>query len=230
MVYLPSLFEESDPEVIFGLIESYPLGLLITTGSAGIAANLLPFVLDRGHGPHGRLLTHVARNNPVWRDHEPESPALVVFQSVDRYITPNWYPSKQITHEAVPTWNYAMVQTRGELIVHDDIKWVRGQAGQLTRKMEASEPVPWKMSDAPRAYTEEMLAQTVGIEIPIRSLVCKIKANQNRTDADAAGVVAGLRARGSHDDMVMADLIEHARGWETSGTAPEETAPIREHP
>jgi transcriptional regulator len=153
----------------------------------------------------------VARNNPVWRDFDPDTQALVVFQSVDRYITPNWYASKQTTHEVVPTWNYAMVQVRGEPIVHDDEKWVRGQAGKLTRMMEASEPVPWKMADAPRAYTDGMLENIVGIEIPIRSLVGKLKASQNRLPEDAAGAVAGLRERGSDADRAMAELIERAR-------------------
>ncbi len=228
MVYLPEFFVETDREAIFSLIEAHPLGLLITSGTEGITANAIPFVLDRHHGEHGRLLTHVARNNPVWRGRDPGEEALVVFQSVDRYITPNWYPSKQITHEAVPTWNYAMAQARGEMIVHDDLKWVRGQAGQLTKKMEAAEPVPWKMADAPRAYTEEMLAQIVGIEIPIRSLTGKFKTSQNRTDADAAGAVAGLRASGSHDDLIMADLIEHARGWDIGETAPDGTVSAQE--
>jgi transcriptional regulator len=104
-----------------------------------------------------------------------------------------------------------MVQVRGELIVHDDVKWIRGQAGKLTKMMEAAEPVPWKMADAPRAYTEEMLANIVGIEIPIRSLIGKTKASQNRLPEDAAGVLEGLRARGSDADLAMADLIERAR-------------------
>lgn len=227
MVYLPELFIENDRDEIFALIDAHPLGLLITTGSEGIAANLVPFVLDRKHGEHGRLLTHVARNNPVWHDHDPDGEALIVFQAIDRYITPNWYPSKQIDHKSVPTWNYAMVQARGEMIVHDVLKWVRGQCGQLTKMMEVSEPVPWKMSDAPRDYTEDMLAQIVGLEIPIRSLIGKIKANQNRTDIDAAGVVSGLRNRGSATDLAMADLIERTRGWSTPDTTPEETVSAR---
>jgi transcriptional regulator len=210
-VYQPSHFVETDREAIYGLIEQHPLGLLITLGSQGISANPIPCVLDRAWGEQGRLLLHVARNNPVWRELDPAGEALVVFQSVDRYITPNWYASKQTTHEVVPTWNYAMVQVRGEPIVHDDEKWVRGQAGKLTRMMEASEPVPWKMADAPRTYTDGMLAQIVGIELPIRSLVAKLKASQNRTDEDAAGAVAGLRERGSDADLAMADLIERAR-------------------
>lgn len=211
MVYLPPHFVETDPDGIYGLIEANPLGLLITMGSQGITANPIPTVLDRDWGEQGRLLLHVARSNPVWREIDPETQALVVFQSVDRYITPNWYASKQRTHEAVPTWNYAMVQVRGEPIVHDDEKWVRGQAGKLTKMMEAAEPVPWKMSDAPREYTADMLGNIVGIEIPIRSLTGKLKASQNRTDEDAAGAVEGLRARGTDADRAMAELIERAR-------------------
>lgn len=211
MVYLPAHFVEHDPDTVYGVIEAHPLGMLITTGSTGITANPIPMVLDRGWSEHGRLLLHVARNNPVWHDHDPDGEALVVFQAVDRYITPNWYPSKQATHEAVPTWNYAMVQVRGPLIVHDDERWVRGQAGKLTKMMEADQPVPWKMADAPREYTETMLANIVGIEIPIRSIVGKFKTSQNRTDADAAGAAAGLRARGTDADLAMADLIDTAR-------------------
>jgi transcriptional regulator len=153
----------------------------------------------------------VARNNPVWREVDPAIEALMDFQSIDRYLTPNWNATKQTTHEVVPTWNYAMVQVRGEPIVHDDEKWVRGQAGKLTRMMEAPEPIPWKMSDAPRDYTDGLLANIVGIEIPIRSLIGKFKASQNRLPEDAAGAVAGLRERGSDADLAMAALIEQAR-------------------
>jgi transcriptional regulator len=103
------------------------------------------------------------------------------------------------------------VQVRGELIVHDDVKWIRGQAGKLTKMMEAAEPIPWKMADAPRDYTKEMLANIVGLEIPIRSLIGKVKASQNRNEDDAAGAIAGLRERGSEADLAMADLIERAR-------------------
>ena len=94
MVYLPPHFVETDRDAIFALIESNPLGMLITMGSQGITANPIPSVLDRDWGEQGRLLLHVARNNPVWRDFDPEVEALVVFQAGDRYITPNWYASK----------------------------------------------------------------------------------------------------------------------------------------
>src|SRR5215210_3644773 len=190
------------------LIRDVPLGMLVTLSAEGLAANHIPFVLDAGAGEHGRLLGHVARNNPVWWDYDPEQDALVVFKSVEAYITPNWYATKRETREVVPTWNYAVVHASGRIIVHDDVKWVRGQAGMLTKQQEASQPTPWKMADAPSPYTAANLEQIVGIEIPIARLVGKFKASQNRRDVDRAGAIAGLRETGEPGNVAMAELMD----------------------
>jgi transcriptional regulator len=213
MVYLPQHFEETDAATLHQLIRDFPLGLLITVGSDGLAANHIPFVLDEKAGEHGRLLGHVARNNAVWRDHDSEQDALVVFQSADAYVSPNWYPTKRETHEVVPTWNYAVVHVYGRLIVHDDATWVRGQAGRLTKQQEASQPTPWKMADAPPAYTAGMLAQIVGIELPISRLVGKFKASQNRLARDRDGAITGLRGTGDPGDAAMAEIMDEVRNY-----------------
>lgn len=208
MVYLPEHFAEHDTATIQTLIEQHPLGLLITLGMEGLSANHIPFVLDRAFGDHGRLLGHVARNNAVWHDHVTGQDALVVFQAAEGYISPNWYPTKFDGHRAVPTWNYAVAHAYGPLIIHDDEKWLRGQAGRLTKLMEAGLPVPWKMADAPRDYLETMLANIVGIEIPITRLIGKVKANQNRDMVDRLGAISGLRDGGDPGDSAMADIME----------------------
>lgn len=211
MVYLPPHFAEIDPAVLHAVIAASPLATLVTFGSDGLAANHIPFVFDPRTGPHGRLLGHVARNNAVWRDHDPGQDALVVFQAADAYITPNWYETRRTTHEVVPTWNYAVVHAYGRIIVHDDVKWLRGQAGMLTKQMEASQPVPWKMADAPSPFIAANLEQIVGIEIPVTRLIGKLKASQNRSDADAEGAIAGLRATGDPDNHAMAELMDALR-------------------
>lgn len=211
MVYLPQHFAETDTGAMHRLIREFPLGVLITLGAEGLAANHVPFVLDARTGGHGRLLGHVARSNAVWYDHDPDRDALVVFQSVEAYISPNWYPTKRETHEVVPTWNYAVVHAYGRIVVHDDATWVRGQAGMLTKRQEASQPTPWKMADAPPAYTVANLEQIVGIEIPIARLIGKVKASQNRRDADRAGAIAGLRGTGDPGDAAMAELMDAIR-------------------
>jgi transcriptional regulator len=214
VVYLPQHFAETDVTAMHQLIRDFPLGTLVTLGAAGLTANHIPFVLDTCAGEQGRLLGHVARNNPVWYGHDPDQDALVVFQSMEAYITPNWYATKRETHEVVPTWNYAVVHAYGRIIVHDDVKWVRGQAGMLTKQQEASQPTPWKMADAPPAYTAANLEQIVGFEIPIARLVGKFKASQNRRDADRAGAIAGLRETGDPGNVAMAELMDaiHHRG------------------
>jgi transcriptional regulator len=211
LVYLPQYFAETDIAAMHRLIQAFPLGTLITLGADGLAANHVPFVLDPRAGEHGRLLGHVARNNAVWRDHDPDREALVVFQSVEAYITPNWYETKRETHEVVPTWNYAVVHAYGPVIVHDDARWVRGQAGMLTKQQETPQPTPWKMADAPPAYTAANLEQIVGIEIPITRLVGKVKASQNRRDVDREGAIAGLRETGDPGDAAMAELMDAIR-------------------
>ncbi len=212
MVYLPEHFAVDDLEAMRELIHAFPLGMLITLGREGLTANHVPFIYEAATDSAGeRLIAHVARNNAVWRDHDPARGALVVFQSIDAYITPTWYETKRTTHEVVPTWNYAVVHVSGPLVIHDDVRWIRGQAGKLTKMMEANRETPWKMADAPREYTEQMLESIVGIEIPIEKMTGKFKASQNRPDADAKGAADGLRAERGAGAAKMADLIERMR-------------------
>lgn len=208
MVYLSDHFAETRPEAIRRLIAERPLATLVTLGPEGIAANHIPLLLDATRSEFGTLIGHVARNNDVWREGHHAGASLAVFGSADAYVSPTWYPTKQKTHEVVPTWNYAVVHAYGELIVHDDEKWVRGVVGRLTKAMEAAQPAPWKMADAPPDYVKGMLESIVGIEIPVSRFVGKWKVSQNRSDADRTGAVAGLRSSGDPGDADMADLIE----------------------
>ena len=206
-MYLPEHFAEHDPVALHGLIAAHPLGTLVTLGVDGLSATHLPFLLASDAGEHGALLTHVARGNRVWHDFPAGHEALVIFQGPSAYVSPNWYPTKAETHRQVPTYNYAVVHAHGPLVIHDDEKWLRGFLGRLTKRMEAPQPTPWKMGDAPRDYLRQQLSGIVGIEIPIARLVGKWKVSQNRLPSDRAGAVAGLRATGDPEAVAMTDLI-----------------------
>ena len=58
-------FEDVDAQ--FSLIEEHALGAWVLQGEGGLVANHIPFLLDRTRGPHGTLVGHVARANPVWK-------------------------------------------------------------------------------------------------------------------------------------------------------------------
>jgi transcriptional regulator len=60
-----------------------------------------------------------------------------------------------------------------------------------------------------------MLANIVGIEMPVTRLTGKWKASQNRTAADQASAIDGLRRTSDPDDAAMADLIAVTNGLST---------------
>ena len=195
-MYVPSHFEEPSHEVLHELIESHPLGVLITNGASGLDANHIPFDLDRTKGKHGTLYCHVARNNGVWQDVTTGDDVLVVFRSADAYISPNWYPSKHEFHKQVPTWNYIVAHAHGRITVHDDERHVRRNVAKLTHRHEASQPMPWKMGDAPREFTDSMVKAIVALEIEISRLVGKAKLSQNKELRDIHGAAETLIAQG----------------------------------
>ncbi|SEJ86684.1 FMN-binding negative transcriptional regulator [Paraburkholderia diazotrophica] len=206
-MYIPAHFEENRLEALHRLIADYPLGSLVTVGPNGLDANHVPFEFDAGKGPHGTLRAHVARANPVWQEVAERPDALVIFQGPSAYISPTWYPSKHETHRQVPTYNYMVVHAHGPIVVRDDEAFVRGLVARLTRKMEAGEPVPWKMGDAPADYISQMLGAIVGIEIELTKLTGKWKLSQNKASADRRGAADALNERDSDEQRAVADAM-----------------------
>ena len=195
-MYLPSAFALTDPHELHRILREHPLGTLVTHGPQGLDADHIPFEFDPDTGPLGTLRAHVARANPVWQQVAAGSPVLVVFRGEQAYVSPNWYPSKHEAHRQVPTWNYEVVHAHGTFTAHDDERYLRGVVARLTRHHEVTEPKPWKMSDAPADYLEQMMGQIVGIEIAVTSLVGKSKMSQNKEARDRQGVAEAYEARG----------------------------------
>ena len=197
-MYLPAHFEESRREELERLIVAHPFGILVANGPQGLDANHLPFELDGTGGAQGRLLAHVARANPLWKEVQDRQDVLVIFRGEHAYVSPNWYPSKHELHRQVPTWNYRVVHVHGRIFVRDDEKFVRGVVARLTRRHEgrtASER-PWKMSDSAKEYIDQMVTAIVGIEIEIIQMIGKWKLSQNKEARDRVNASAELRNRG----------------------------------
>ncbi len=214
-MYLPTHFEETRAPVLQALLRQHPLGLLITLDADGApVANPIPFLLDADRGPHGTLVGHVARANPVWQmAAKPAGQgALVVFQGPQGYISPNGYVSKAEHGKVVPTWNYATVQARGPLQVMDDAAAAHALVNRLTDTHEARQARPWAVGDAPDDYIANMLKAIVCIQIPLVSLVGKYKLSQNRSAADRAGLVAALQSADDPASHTLAAWMHHPTG------------------
>jgi len=207
-MYQPPQFRNDTRAAQHGLIRAHPLGLLVTGGAGGLIANPVPFLLDEA-GAHGTLRAHLARANPQWQALAEAEDCLVVFQGPQGYVTPGWYASKREHGRVVPTWNYATVHAWGRPLVIDDADWLRRQIADLTALREAPRAAPWAVDDAPAPFVAAQLRAIVGVEIPITRIEGKWKMSQNRSEADRAGVIAGMRAEG---ETILADMVAERSG------------------
>lgn len=120
--------------------------------------------------------------------------ALFISVPVDAYISPSWYASKQEHGKVVPTWDYMLAHVYGELVIHDDVDWLRQAVSDLTDSFEVGRAKPWKLEEAPDDYVAGQLRAIVGVELKVSRLEVSFKMSQNKTKEDLDGVIAGLRA------------------------------------
>jgi transcriptional regulator len=205
-MYMPRQFTEEDRSAAVAMARSAGVGHLTVAGPEGLESTPVPFVIaDDGSS----VRMHLARPNGVWRSAPCD--ALLVVPVIDAYISPGWYPSKQVDGKVVPTWNYEVVHLHGSLVAHDDAEWVGRQIRDLTAVNEAPLPTPWSVDDAPAEFIATMQRGIVGVELAVSRVEAKRKLSQNKSADDLAGAVDGLRAGGRRGAETVADAMERHR-------------------
>jgi len=203
-MYIPHFNAMDDPDDIRAFVEAVGSAELVTVGADGTpVATLLPILWS----PDGQtVVAHMARANDHWRQIAEGSRCLAIIAGPQAYISPSWYAAKAEHGRVVPTWNYSAVHLTGTVRVHDDPEWVRDAVTRLTDRHEQRRDEPWAVTDAPETYVDKNLKAIVGLELTVERVEAKAKLSQNRSDADRAGVVAGLRAEGG--DPAVADAMD----------------------
>jgi transcriptional regulator len=210
-MYIPRPNQEDRIPVIHKLMEEQPFASLVTMGTSGLFASHIPMVLQRDGTPFGQLRGHIARANQQWKEFSPSIEALAIFSGPQHYITPTWYPEKQLTAKVVPTWNYVVVHAYGHLKVIEDSEWLMAHLESLVTIHEAGLPVPWKINDAPANYIASQIKGIVGLEMVILRLEGKWKVSQNRSEEDRVGVAGGLAELNTEESLAMKALVEKRR-------------------
>jgi transcriptional regulator len=211
MSYPPKAFRETDLAVLHEQIAGCGLAMLITQSEEGPLVSHLPLLLDRGDGPMGTLLGHVARTNPQWQASDFARPAVAVFMGPDAYVSPSWYESKRTDGRVVPTWNYVAVHARGRLEPFEDAAQLKAVVSRLTDRQEGRLAAPWHVTDAPEDFIARMLKGIVGLRLAIEALEGRRKLSQNRAEADRHGVAAALRGSADPSDQAVAALMERTQ-------------------
>ncbi|MBX3415454.1 MAG: FMN-binding negative transcriptional regulator [Pirellulales bacterium] len=199
-MYTPSSFKVSDTAQLHATMRSYSFATLVTQGARGLTATHLPILLDANVEPHGRLLGHMARANPQWRDITGE--ALVIFSGPHAYVSASWYE----TPGTVPTWNYVTVHAYGTLRLLEDPASVHGILQRTATTFEAANQQPWTYDDSDPEFNQ-MLREIVGFEIEISRIEGKSKLNQNHPEERRWKVVSALERQGDENSSAIAQLM-----------------------
>ena len=202
-MYIPRHFAVEDA-VAQNFLQNLKSGHLVTNTGIRILSTLIPVTFD---SKQQSIIGHVARGNSQWSE-KTNQEALFISAAVDAYISPGWYASKKEHGKVVPTWDYMLAHVYGELIIHDDVDWLRVAVSNLTDAFEAGREKPWKLDDAPEDYVAGQLRAIVGVELKVSRLEVSFKMSQNKTKEDLDGVIAGLRSDAAVD---VANKVEYLR-------------------
>ncbi|HET9896933.1 MAG TPA: FMN-binding negative transcriptional regulator [Streptosporangiaceae bacterium] len=229
-MYIPAHFAAGDLEATAAFVDRAGAADLVTFDGSSPVATLLPMIWERPEGPgrdgagrdgggrdgggYGRLLGHIALQNPQWRTVAAGAGALAIVHGPQAYISPSWYASTKEHGRTVPTWNYTTVHFTGQVTFHQDPEWLRDIVTRLTERYEAGRAGRWWVGGAPEKFIAGQLRAIVGVEFEIARIEAKDKLSQNRTDQDRANVIAALRQEpdtGAHQIARLMEQREAAR-------------------
>jgi transcriptional regulator len=189
-MYSKPEFAPLDPEEVFGLIEAAAFATVVSNGSQGLVASHLPFVLDRSRGPHGTLVSHLAKANPHSELIAAGAPTLAVFHGPHGYISSSWYPRNPV-RDSAPTWNFAVVHCHGRPLPLDERATARHLL-ELVDVLEKEREDRWRMRELGPGGMERRLPHILGFDLPIERLEAKFKMGQDERLYDTQAAIAAL--------------------------------------
>ena len=207
-MFTPKAFKEDSFETIQVFIKEKPLVTVIAQTGNGLEACHIPMYWQDDGSEFGCLYGHIAKVNALNNSTNLTAPWLVIFQDAGHYISPNWYPSKAVTHKEVPTWNYRSVHITGDVSLLTAPEALVDILSKQTVDFEASQPHPWSLDDAPVEYIQAMCRAIVGIRVDITDVQAQFKLSQNKSAENRAGVVTGLKELRTAKANNMATLVE----------------------
>ncbi|SNT70036.1 negative transcriptional regulator, PaiB family [Psychrobacter sp. LV10R520-6] len=208
-MFTPKPFKENNFETIQAFIKDQPQATVITQTANRLEACHIPMYWQDDASKFGCLYGHIAKVNAINNRDNLSAPWLIVFQDNGHYISPNWYPSKAVTHKEVPTWNYRSIHVTGNVSLITEPEALIDILSKQTADFEVSQPNPWSLDDAPEKYIQAMCRAIVGIRVDITDVEAQFKLSQNKSTDNRSGVVAGLKQLKTTKADEMAALIEN---------------------
>jgi transcriptional regulator len=205
-MFVRSCWRPQSPEETLQIIDDYPWALLVNNGDEGPLVTNLPLLLDRTKGRFGTLLGHLARAN----EHAEvlfaaTAPTLAVFHGPYSYVTPSWYPGRDMPG----TYYYTAVHCYGHIKSQSDQE-LEATLKILNDRMEKPIPGGWRIDEVPRSEITRRLPSIAGFEIEIERLEAKFKLGQDEPRKDAMAVAGRLAASPDSSLRQLGEAVRRA--------------------
>ncbi len=203
-MYIPASFRVDDVGELTAFIREYGFGTIVTSTPAGaLQATHVPLLLEGDAAEGGRLLCHMARANPQWRQLDAAREVLCIFTGPHAYVSPTLYaPGNN-----VPTWNYTAVHVTALPRIIGQPEELESILSELVQQYESARSTPW-IDTNEAEYRQQLVQAIVGIELRIVRVEGKYKLSQNRPH-EIEQIIEGL-AHGPHaDERATARFMQH---------------------
>jgi len=185
-MFVPKYAHNNDDAEIKEFIKQNSFGILITHSSEKIIATHIPLEFS----PDGsKLLGHISKANPQWKNFEADSDVLVIFSGPHAYISSSWYD-----HENVPTWNYIAAHVYGKIHIIEGDELYQALK-HLVNRYETSSSNPISIDTMSPDYVRKSMQGLVGFEINITSIEAAYKLSQNRDQKNHTQIIHELEKR-----------------------------------
>lgn len=201
-MFVRNCWKPGSEEELWKFIDSYGWAILINNGDDGPYATNLPLILDRS-GARPMLVGHIAEGNEhALALRSANAPTLAVFQGPSSYVTPSWYPNRDMPS----TYYYTSVHCYGRVRIQTE-EALRRSLDVLTERMESQFPAGWKTSEIPPYDITRRLKYIKGFELDIERIEGKFKLGQDEPIKDAMAVGHRLAESPDNNQRELSRLV-----------------------
>jgi len=170
--YPPQHHQDNNREHMIDVIKTYPLATVISVKENQPIISHLPLIYAEG-----KLIGHLDKNNPQAELLRNNQEVTVLFSGPQCYISPSIYTTPQL-----PTWNYIMVHTTGNVKEITDPEIIMQSMVAMTSFLEVPDHRYTLEFDNPRMH--QFINYVQGFEIDIATWEGKFKLSQDKTPKD----------------------------------------------
>jgi len=194
-MYVPKYSQNNDFGTIKDFIRHNGFGILVSQSNQKMLATHIPMEFS---GDETKLVGHISRANPQWKNFGGSSEVLAIFPGPHAYISSSWYD-----HENVPTWNYIAVHVYGKIEIIEGEQLYQALK-HLVDKYESASARPVSVERMSPDYVRKSIQGIVGFELTISSIEAAYKLSQNRDEKNHQNIIHELEKRKDYSDLQIA--------------------------